>query len=227
VTAGICVSILPKNVTEALNLIKKAEKVKTDFIEIRLDYLKETEKLAEITKSTTIPLIATNKLKSEKGFFAGTETERQQTLLNAAKSGFEYIDVDFSSSKRNETLSKLRPLGVKAIISYHDFDGILATSDLEKILNEEIASGAEVCKIVLTANQIEENLLVLNFVSSMSNKAKLVCFCMGEKGKTSRLLSPLFGAYFTFASLESGNETATGQLSITEMKMAYQILGVP
>ena len=226
-TARICVSILPKNVPEALNLIKKAELAKADFVEVRLDSFEETRNLSAITKNTNIPLIATNKLKSEKGFFFGTETERQQTLLNAAKSGFEYIDVDFCSSKRNDTLSKLRPLGVKAVISYHKFDGILTTSELEKILDEEIASGAEVCKIVLTANQIEENLLVLNFVSSTSDKAKLVCFCMGEKGKTSRLLSPLFGAYFTFASLESGNETATGQMGITAMKTAYQILGVP
>jgi 3-dehydroquinate dehydratase type I len=53
----------------------------------------------------------------------------------------------------------------------------------------------------------------------------LVCFCMGEKGKVSRLLSPMFGAYFTFASLE-GDSTAPGQMSIAEMRNAYALLGV-
>jgi 3-dehydroquinate dehydratase len=49
---------------------------------------------------------------------------------------------------------------------------------------------------------------------------------MGEKGKISRLLSPMFGAFFTFASLETGNETAAGQMSINEMRTAYALLGV-
>jgi 3-dehydroquinate dehydratase type I len=226
VTARICVSILPKNVPEALSLIKKAEKAQADFVEVRLDCFEETRNLDDIPKSTKIPLIAANKLQSENGFFTGTEIERQRTLLNSAKSGFRYVDVDFCSSKRNETLSTLQKLGVKAIVSYHKFDGILPASALEKILDEEIASGAEVCKIVLTAKQIEDNLPVLTFVSFASIKAKLVCFCMGENGKTSRLLSPLFGAFFSFASLESGSETANGQMSIAEMKAAYKLLGV-
>jgi 3-dehydroquinate dehydratase len=48
---------------------------------------------------------------------------------------------------------------------------------------------------------------------------------MGEVGKISRLLSPIFGAFFTFASLEVGSETATGQMSIKEMQTAYNLLG--
>ena len=65
---------------------------------------------------------------------------------------------------------------------------------------------------------------MLNFVSAMSSKAKLVCFCMGEQGKVSRLLSPMFGAFFTFASLEQGSETASGQMTIEEMRAAYNLL---
>ena len=82
-----------------------------------------------------------------------------------------------------------------------------------------------VCKIVTTAKKIEDNLAVLNFVSAMSSKAKLVCFCMGEQGKVSRLLSPMFGAFFTFASLEQGSETAAGQMTIQEMRATYDLLG--
>ena len=91
---------------------------------------------------------------------------------------------------------------LKPIVSYHKFDGILNVSAMEKILDEQIASGASVCKIVLTAKQIEDNLPSPKLRFFASTKAKLVCFCMGEHGKTSRLLSPVFGAFFTFASLE-------------------------
>jgi len=225
VSVRICVSILPKDMAEALKLIEKAEHVQSDFIEIRLDCLEEPRNLKGLNKSTRIPLIATNKLVSEKGFFAGTEAERQQTLLDAAMNGFEYVDVDSSSSNCAETISQLKEFGAKPIVSYHKYDGVLDAFKMEKILNEHIAQGAAVCKIVTTAKQIEDNLPVLSFVSFASAKAKLICFCMGKKGKISRLLSPVFGAYFTFASLE-GNSTASGQMSITEMRKAYALLGI-
>ncbi len=225
-TARICVSILPKNNIEALNLIEKAEKAKADFIEVRLDRLETCRRLSDLSASTRIPLIATNKLTSERGYFSGSQVERQQTLLNAAKEGFEYVDVDITNATRKEIISQLKLLGAKPIVSYHKFDGALHVSEMEKVIDEEIASGASVCKIVTTAKQVEDNLPALSFVSFASNKAKLVCFCMGEHGKISRLLSPMFGAFFTFASLEQGNETAAGQISIGEMHTAYDILGI-
>jgi 3-dehydroquinate dehydratase type I len=226
VTARICVSILPKNKIEALNLIEKAEKAKADFIEVRLDRLETSQRLSDLSASTKIPLIATNKLTSERGYFSGSQVERQQTLLNAAKEGFEYVDVDITNATLQEIISQLKLLGAKPIVSYHKFDGALHVSEMEKVIDEEIASGASVCKIVTTAKQVEDNLPVLSFVSFASSKAKLVCFCMGEYGKISRLLSPMFGAFFTFASLEQGNETAPGQISIGEMHTAYDILGI-
>jgi 3-dehydroquinate dehydratase I len=226
VSAKVCVSILPKNIADTLNLIGKAEKAGADFIEVRMDTLEETRNLSDLPKSTKIPLIATNKLQNENGHFAGSESERQQTLINAAKAGFTYVDVDFLSAKRGENLSKLKQLGAKTLVSYHKFDGILNAASLEKILDEQISSGADICKIVLTAKQIEDNLPVLSFVNFASTKAKLVCFCMGEAGKTSRLLSPVFGAYFTFAALDKENLTAAGQMSIRDMKSAYKLLGI-
>lgn len=225
-SARICVSILPKNIVDTLNLISKAEKTGADFIEVRMDALEEMRNLSDITNSTETPLIATNKLLSEKGFFAGTETERQNTLLKAARAGFEFIDVDYFSAKRAETIAKLKQLGTKTIVSYHKFDGILNAFAMERILNEQIDSGADVCKIILTAKNIEDNLPILSFVNFASQKAKLVCFCMGEAGKTSRLLSPIFGAYFTFACIDKESKTAPGQMSIKEMKDAYKLLGI-
>jgi 3-dehydroquinate dehydratase-1 len=225
VTNRICVSILPKTNIEALNFIEKAENAQADLIEVRLDSLETSRKLSDLASHTKIPLIATNKLLSEGGNFSGTQGERQQTLLNAAKSGFEYVDLDLSSPKLKEQIKELNALGAKTIVSYHKFDGPLTIQEMNRILEEEISSGANVCKIIPTAKQVQDNLTALNFVSANANRAKLVCFCMGELGKTSRLLSPMFGAFFTFASLEQGSETAPGQISIREMKTAYSVLG--
>ena len=222
-TPRICVSILPKTIVEAVNLIKRAEKAKADLIEVRLDCLEASANLSKLVKTTKIPLIATNKLQSEGGFFAGTEAQRQQILLKAAESGFEYVDVDLSSPK--DSVVKLKQLGAKPIVSYHKLDGALSISEMHKILQQQVARGAKVCKIITTANHVEDNLTALNFVSANIGKVQLVCFCMGEQGKVSRLLSPLFGAFFTFASLEQGSETASGQMTVEQMRAAYDLLG--
>jgi 3-dehydroquinate dehydratase-1 len=226
VTARICVSILPKNNLEALTLIKQAETANADFIEVRLDCLETSRNLKELTNSTKTPLIATNKLTDEHGFFSGTETERQQTLLEAAKKGFQYVDVDLSSSLHQETLIKLKEEGVKTIVSFHKFDGSLNDAEMEEVLQRQLALDADVCKIVTTASTVEDNLAILQFIAKHKKQAQLVCFCMGENGKLSRLFSPLFGAFFTFAALDTGSETAKGQMSIGEMKASYGMLGV-
>ena len=209
---------------EALKLIEKAEEAHADLIEVRLDCLEISRKLSDIVAHTKIPLIATNKPLSEKGYFSGTETERQKTLIDAAKNGFEYVDLDLPNPKLKESIKEIELQGAKPIVSFHKFDGSLSVPEMNSILEKQMASGANVCKIITAATKVEDNLTILNFVSTMSSKTNLVCFCMGELGKVSRLLSPMFGAYFTFASLEKGNETASGQISIKEMKTAYKLL---
>jgi 3-dehydroquinate dehydratase type I len=158
--------------------------------------------------------------------FSGTETERQQTLLTAAKNGFEYVDIELTSPNLKDAVREVKSLGAKPIVSFHDFAKTLSLSELNSVLEREIASGADVCKIVTTAKRVEDNLTILNFTSTACNRAKVVCFAMGELGKVSRLLSPLFGGFFTFASLERGSETAAGQMTIKEMKAAYKLLGL-
>jgi len=225
-TIKICVSVPPQTITEALDLIKKAENQHADFIEVRLDYLKKHNQLADITHCSNTPLIATNKSTKFQGKFLGSETERKKILLNAARNGFEYVDVEISTPKLKDIISNLHEMNAKPIVSFHDFNETPSLFRLNKILKKEIASAADVCKIVTTARLIEDNLTVLNFMSKASENARIVCFAMGELGKPSRLLSPVFGAFFTIASLEGGRKTARGQLTIQKMRSAYEALGI-
>ena len=221
-THRLCVSILPKTVPEALKLIEKAEVAHADFIEVRLDLLKDflenNRGLTDLASYGKTAKIATDKASRK-------ETEHRQMLAVAAKSGFEYVDAELSTPQLADLVKILKALGAKPIVSFHKFDGSLSLSELNSVLEREISTGAEVCKIVTTAKQMEDNLTTLNFTSAASRKAKVVCFCMGELGKISRLLSPLFGGFFTFASLERGSETASGQMTIQEMKTSYELLG--
>jgi 3-dehydroquinate dehydratase-1 len=225
-TIKVCVSLPPKTIDEASSLIEKAQAQNADLIEVRLDSLKKHDRLADIARSSKTPLIATNKSTKNHGNFSGSEEDRQRILMDAARNDFKYADVDLSTPNMSELIGNLREAGAKPIVSFHDFNGTPAMSQLTKVLEEEIAAGADVCKIVTTAKRVEDNLTILDFVSKASKNAKLVCFAMGELGKPSRLLSPVFGAFFTFASLDKKRKTAKGQLTIQEMRRAYEALGL-
>jgi 3-dehydroquinate dehydratase type I len=173
-----------------------------------------------------MPKIATNKLAANRGGFAGTEAEQKQILLAAAKSGFEYVDIELSASSLEEFTTEASERGAKPIVSFHDFNKTLGLAELNHVLEREVASGADVCKIVTTAKRMEDNLTLLNFTTAACKKTDVICFAMGEAGKISRLLSPLFGGFLTFAALERGVETAAGQMTVKEMRAAYNLLGL-
>jgi len=224
-TIRVCVALPPKTVEEAFSLIKQAEAQNADLIEIRLDSLTNHDHIEEIPRCTKTPLIATNKSQKNHGNFSGNETERQKILLNAARNGFTYVDVDLGTPNQEELISSLHEAGTKVIVSFHDFKQTSSLSKLEKILNEEVALGADVCKIITTAKSVEDNSTAIDLVSKASKKGKIVCFAMGDLGIPSRFLSPVFGAFFTFASIDKKRKTAKGQLTIQEMRKAYQLLG--
>ena len=225
-TQKICVSIIPKTTEEALRLIELAEKASADLVEVRLDGLRDHADLTDLAKHGNIQKIATNRLVSSLGGYEGTEKEQKRILLSAAKKGFEYVDIEHSASNLKEFTTEVSENGAKPIVSFHDFQHSLELVELNTVLEQEIASGADVCKIVTTAKRIEDNLTLLNFTAAACNRANIVCFAMGDYGKISRLLSPLFGCFFTFAALESGGETAPGQMTIHEMRTAYKLLGL-
>ncbi|MBC7129608.1 type I 3-dehydroquinate dehydratase [Candidatus Bathyarchaeota archaeon] len=225
-TAAICISFIPKTVNDALQLIEEAEKYDPNFIEVRLDRIKETKRLCEIAASAKTPLIATNRSTSCGGFFQGKEEERLKILFEAANSGFKYVDIEVEATNLRKIVNSLRQIGVKPIISFHDFEETPHIGKLKTVFKTQIENEAEICKIVTTAKTMEDNLTLMKFLSQVSKKAKVVCFAMGPLGTISRFLSPLFGGFFTIASLKKGEETAPGQLTIQELKTAYKALGV-
>jgi 3-dehydroquinate dehydratase type I len=225
-TIKICVAVPPKTVDEAFELIQKTEAEHADLIEVRLDSLNNHDHIATIPSCSKTPLIATNKSTKQHGNFSGNETERQNILVDAARNGFEYVDVDLGTPNQTELIRNLHEAGAKVIVSFHDFEQTPPMSKLGKVLDEELALGADVCKIITTARSVEDNRITLDFVSEASKKAKIVCFAMGELGKHSRLVSPVFGAFITFASLDEKRKTAKGQLTIQEMNSAYEALGL-
>lgn len=227
----ICVSLASENPSDFLILIRRAEEAEADLIEIRLDYLDinpayAAEILGNLVREASVPMIATNRLYDQGGHRPQDENSRIQILIQAAEAGFEYVDVELTVAEIDSIVEKIRSYGSKPIISFHDFEKTPPLRDMEKIIRSETGVKAEICKLVTAARSVEDNLKCLLLVRKMSRLTKIVCFSMGRKGLISRTLSPVFGGYFTFASLTDYVKTAPGQLSIDELRSLYEKLGV-
>ncbi len=221
----IAVTVPAETLSRALALTKRAERYEADYVEIRLDSLRRIEGLERIANSTDLPLIATNRKLSEGGRFKGTERERIEILVEAAGKGFDYVDIELSTENVESIAREIRKAGSKPIISFHGFDGTPPEPQLENILKREIDAGAYICKLICSATKIEDNCLLLSFISRVRGRAKIVCFAMGKLGIPSRILSPIYGSAFTFASVQKGLESATGQLTIFELRKIYNLMG--
>jgi 3-dehydroquinate dehydratase type I len=115
---------------------------------------------------------------------------------------------------------------MKLIVSHHDFVATPSLKKLDSIFKSELETGADICKIATTAQRLEDNLTCLEFQAKSSKKHATICFAMGNLGRSSRILSPAYGGSFAYASVKFGKETATGQLTIQEMRRIHTILGV-
>ena len=221
----ICVSITEKDSTRAAESIRRIERYEPDLVELRIDYMQQPLDLESVRNTTKLPIIATNRSSDQGGILHRPDAERLATLLEACDAGFDYVDLELNTSSKEGFVDYVKDAGVKLIISYHDFKGTPKKDLFIEILNREIELGADVCKIVGTAVSPMDNITYLVFLAETPEN-DLVCFSMGRQGVMSRIFSPLFGGAFTYASTQSGMESAPGQLTIADLRKIYRMLGI-
>jgi len=96
---------------------------------------------------------------------------------------------------------------------------------LEKIFGDCADTHSDIVKIVTRAETWADNLRVLELIPKAHNLGiRIIAFCMGPMGRISRVVSHMMGGYLTFASLEQGEESADGQMTVTEMKKIMEHL---
>ena len=95
---------------------------------------------------------------------------------------------------------------------------------MKDIVQRELDAGADICKVITTAQRLEDNLAVLQLIAEFP-KTRIVSFAMGPLGFTSRVLCPLVGGDFTYASIEKGKESAPGQITVSDLRKLYEMVG--
>ena len=211
-----CVSIGEKN-PKKIKIILKKSLSKSDFAEIRFDYLKKTDIpiVLEDVKKSISRCVCTLRPRSEGGLFIGKEDERKSILRLIAEYNPFLLDVEFNAIQKDKKLaSYLKKTKCKLLISWHDFKKTPSDSHLKTKFNK-MKKFSDVIKIVTVAKNVSDASRLLSLYS-LKSKNKTIAFCMGEQGKFSRILCLHLGSPFTYVSL--GKAIAPGQFSVNEIK---------
>jgi 3-dehydroquinate dehydratase I len=211
----ICLSLIDPD----LEGIQKAQP-EVDLFELRLDILGDNWRT--VARGLTKPWIACNRSREEGGWGDFNTGIRIEALLEAGKAGASIIDFEYSSAGLVDIVSEIKQYS-QCLLSFHDLEATPPIETLIQIVEGQIKAGADICKVVTTAVKFEDNLTVLKLVAHFEG-IKVAAFAMGELGRTSRILSPLCGGYFTYACLKEGREAAAGQISVREMREIYRYL---
>lgn len=222
----ICVPVVAKTNETAIAQMNEYGPL-ADVVELRIDFIKnaDPEKLLSAKKGK---VIVTARKKDEGGNFEGSEEERLALLKKAIASKADFVDVELNAGEAfvKEIQKEIKKYSgkTKLIISYHNFDKTPGESELQEILDECSARGADIVKIVTFANSVEDNLEILKLiVRAKETDREIIAMCMGNYGRISRIAAPYFGSCICFASSGEGAESAPGQLTLKEMK---EILGI-
>jgi len=206
-------------VNNDLKAIRKVEPL-IDLFEVRIDLIGDS--WTEIVSQLQKPWIGCNRSADEGGKWQENEARRIEKLLQAIELGADIVDVELRT-RNLDRIIKLIKRRVECLLSFHDLKKTPSPDELKEMVRRQIKAGADICKIVTTAQGFEDNLSILQLIPEFP-EARLVSFAMGASGSISRVLCPLIGGDFTYASIEEGKESAEGQITVRDLKNIYGMI---
>jgi 3-dehydroquinate dehydratase type I len=221
----ICVPVVEATVNRARGKYQRAAR-KGLWTEIRLDYLEDPAPgLQKLFRSLPGPVIATNRRFAEGGRRPGDEAGRLALLAEALNLGVTCLDVELAADAIFRREMWARRGKTRLILSWHDFAGTPDAARLDAVLDEMLASEADVVKLVALAREPADNLRMLSLIPRAKDQGKdVIAFCMGPLGKWSRIAAPLLGSWLTFAPFSKQGASAPGQLTVNDLKRVWRTL---
>lgn len=200
-----CVVLSEGNLKRAMSIVEKF-----DMAEVRLDLCKFNPSQMREIFGFKKGLIATYRLSNPREI-----DYKMDMLKRALEYGASYVDIEYNMDDKliYEMILFARNYGAKVIISYHDFNKTASDEELHKVVEDCVAKGADIVKIVTKANSKEDCLRLLNLYKLQSN---LIAFGMGEDAKFTRMSSLFLGAPFTYVYYGGRGKTADGQFNHRE-----------
>ena len=211
----IC-AVLVNNDLEAVREVEPF----VDLFEVRIDLIGDGWQ--KLVKQFKKPWIGCNRSADEGGRWQGDEASRVEKLLEAVGLGADIIDLELRTANLKLAIELIKQRA-KCLLSFHQLERTPPLNSLREIVQRQLAAGADICKVVTTAQRFEDNLTVLQLISEFP-RIRIVSLAMGPLGFASRVLCPLVGGDFTYASIEQGQESASGQITVSELRKLYEMV---
>ena len=213
--AKICAVIVNKNLAAIADVAPLVE-----LFEVRIDLVGDGWQ--EVAGKLSKPWIACNRTVAEGGHWQNSEARRKEELLKAIRLGAYAIDIELTTSNLKNLVPIIKKRA-KCLLSFHDTEKTPPLADLKGIAKRQIAAGADICKVVTTAQKAGDNLTILKLITEFP-EARVAAFAMGPLGLPSRILCPLVGGEFTYAAMEKGAESAPWQMTVAELNEIYNMV---
>ena len=189
---------------------------RSDGVELRLDYWDTIDypTLKTLRQNSPVPLIFTLRDIENGGQYDASEAERLAALQKLAElcqnqrglDSHDYLDIEHSVPVQFLTDLKKQFPGLSIIRSYHNFTE--TPEDLEGLFNELLHPAVSVYKLATKANSVLDGLRMLTLLQKRSISQPLVGLCLGELGQFTRILSPVVGGAWMYATPENRTHSA-------------------
>ena len=209
-------AVIVDNDLEAINKVGSV----VDLFEVRIDLIGDGWQ--GLVKQLKQPWIACNRSPDEGGSWQGNEARRIEGLLQAIELGADIVDVELRTKNLGKIVQLIKKR-TKCLLSSHDLEKTPPLDEMKKVVQRQLKVGADICKLVTTARDFEDNLTVLQLIAEFP-QTRIVSLAMGPLGYTSRILCPLVGGDFTYASIKPGKESAPGQITASDLRKLYEIV---
>ncbi len=192
---------------------------------------------------TYFSLLFTLKGAKEQGNFAGTisDTKEISRKIMTKISEYskckpetkntipDYLDLDynfdadnlyefFEEIKRTRTAQKIEKKDFQLILSAHFFEGTPSFPSLKNRTQLMHNRGADIVKIAAMPHEEKDVLTIFRLAENFKRKEiSYIAISMGNLGKISRVLTPLWGGEIMFASLSHDTASASGQMTINQL----------
>ncbi|MFI5334883.1 MAG: shikimate dehydrogenase, partial [Chlamydiales bacterium] len=186
-----------------------------DGIELRLDRFETIDftAISALLLDSPLPFLFTLRKATEGGKFFGSEEERFVLIEQLMQLTPSFFDLEYDIPAFFLKKMRKKHPSVKLILSYHNFEN---TVDIEKQLAKMSSPHAFGYKI---ACHVNSSLDALRICTSIQDK-NVALLGMGRLGEITRILSPVTGNLFNYASRAEDSSPA-GQLPVSFLDQVY------
>ncbi|ELZ36457.1 type I 3-dehydroquinate dehydratase [Halorubrum tebenquichense] len=175
-----------------------------------------------------LPLLVTNRASWEGGEADGLG--RYDALSDAIGNGaVAAVDVELAAlrgthpdpaeaSHATALREAAREAGVDVVASVHDFESTPEPAALVDLLTEAASEG-DVGKLATTATAPRDALAMLEATHEATAAGhRVATMCMGEAGRHTRAVAPVYGSKIGYAPVDAADATAPGQYPLATLR---------